>query len=95
MPNKTIGVFELVQAVLRRRFSEPYREDIINQVGDEIYKDRDWRRQYEQLVDELGLDQVKQAIGRHVKAITGYKTVRRTKNEPGHILHNYSILRPR
>ncbi len=92
MPIKTEAVLDLVQEVLHKCFSEPYGEDIIRDVSFEIEKNLDWRRRYDELVKGLGQDEVNQAIGRHVKAMTGYSTWQEVPIKP-HILRNYSKLR--
>ena len=92
MPKKTEPVLDLVQEVLHKCFSEPYGEDIIRDVSFEIEKNLNWRRRYDELVEALGRDEVNQAIGRHVKAITGYHTMHVVAVKP-HILGYYSKLR--
>ena len=52
MPRKTDGVNLLVSDVLRT-MSAPYGEDIIEEVCLAIEGNRDWRRRYNELSDEL------------------------------------------
>lgn len=91
MPRKTQGVYEFVTKVLDA-IPEPYGEDITEDVFLEIYKQPNWRRQYDELVDELSEDVVNQWIGRYTKQITGLKTVSQVEAKRSKIIGSYTKL---
>lgn len=91
MPNKTEGVFYLVQEVLRT-FSEPYGEDIIEDVCLAIEKNPGWLRQYKELCDELSQWVVNNWIGQYTKQITGLKTIKEVDAKRSKIIKAYTKL---
>jgi hypothetical protein len=91
MTNKTEGVKLLVQDVLRT-ISEPYGEDIILNVCMQIEDNRDWRRRYEELRDELSNDVVNNWIGKYTKEFSGLNSLRPIPAPKGHIITAYTKL---
>lgn len=94
MARKTEGVFELVQHVLRT-FSEPYSEDIIEDVFLAIENTIDWRMRYDELGDELSYWVVNNWIGKYTKQITGLKGVLQVNAKRSKITTSYTKLVPR
>jgi hypothetical protein len=92
MTRKTEGVRLLVQAVLRANFSEPYGEDIIRDVWFAMEENREWRRQYDTLKDELSRDVVNNWIGKYVKEAVGLNNLRAVPIKQGHIVTSYTKL---
>jgi len=95
MTRKTEGVQLLVQEVLAAEFSEPYGEDIILKVCNEIQDEKnhpEWRRRYDELSMELSTDVVNQWIDRYVKEITGLNSLREVPIVAGHIITAYTKL---
>lgn len=72
---KTQGVYELVRDVLKT-FTEPYGEDVIEDVCLAIEENSEWRQRYEELSVELRAWVVNNWIGQYTKQITGMKTLR-------------------
>jgi hypothetical protein len=92
MTRKTEGVRLFVQDVLMTDFSEPYGEDIIRDVWFAIEKNREWRKQYDTLKDELSRDVVNTWIGKYVKEATGLNNLRVVHIGQGHIITAYTKL---
>lgn len=92
MPNKTQGVYELVSEVLET-FSEPYGENIIEDVCLAIENRSSWLKQYDVLKVELSKDVVNNWIGRYTKQITGLKTVLEVDAKRSKIIGAYTKLR--
>jgi hypothetical protein len=77
-----------------RTISEPYAEDIIWDIFMQIENNRDWKRRYDELEDELTKDVVNNWIGKYTKDLTGLNTVRQVgAPEEGHIVGSYTKLR--
>ena len=93
MPNKTEGVRILVQDVLQT-FSEPYSEDVIDEVCLAIELNPEWRRRYDELSDELRAWVVNNWIGQYTKEITGLNTVREVDAKKSKLIKNYTKLTP-
>lgn len=93
MPNKTEGVRILVQDVLQT-FSEPYNEDVIDEVCLAIEVNPEWRRRYDELSDELRAWVVNNWIGQYTKEITGLNTVREVDAKKSKLIKNYTKLTP-
>lgn len=93
MPLKTEGVRLLVQDVLQT-LPQPYGEDVIEDVFCEIEKTPQWRKRYNELVEELTLLVVNSAIGRHTKALIGFDTLREVDVRRTRLSKNYSKLIP-
>jgi hypothetical protein len=92
MINTTEDVKILVQDVLHI-ISEPYDEDIIWDVCVAIENNRDWKRLYDELKDELTKDVVNNWIGKYTKDLTGLNTIRQINApEEGHIVGSYTKL---
>lgn len=93
MKKKTAGVEQLVNDVLDT-FSEPYGEDIIDDVCLAIERNPDWLRRYNELEDELSHRVVNNWIGQYTKAITGLKTIREVDTRKCQIIKSYTKLSP-
>jgi hypothetical protein len=77
MTAKTEGIKVLVQEVLTKKFSEPYRETIILDVFLEIQKSIGWKKRYGELSDELhNRWTVNKWIGKYTKELTGLKSLK-------------------
>jgi hypothetical protein len=92
MTRKTEGVRLLVQDVLRADFSEPYGEDIIRDVWFTIEKNREWRKRYDMLKDDLSRDVVNNWISKYVKEAVGLNNLRVVPIKQGHIVTSYTKL---
>jgi hypothetical protein len=75
MDKKTEGVEILVKDVLAT-IPEPYGEDITLEVCIAIEKNREWKRLYDELSEELRAWVVNNAIGSYVKSETGLNRLR-------------------
>ena len=93
MAKKTEGVELLVGDVLRT-FSEPYGEDIIEDVCLAIERNRDWRRRYNELGEELRDWVVNNWIGQYTKSITGLRSLREVDAKRSTIIKGYTKLVP-
>lgn len=93
MPKKTEGVYLLVEDVLRT-FSEPYGEDIIEDVCLAIENNPDWRRRYNELSEELRHWVVNNWIGQYTKAITGLRSLREVDAKRSNLITAYTKLSP-
>lgn len=91
MSGKTEGVRTLVQDVLQT-FSQPYGEDIIEDVFLAIEGHRDWRRRYNELCAELRQWVVNNWIGQHTKAITGLQSLREVDAKRSKLITAYTKL---
>lgn len=93
MTAKTEGVKTLVQEVLTKKFSEPFRETIILDVFSEIQKSEDWSKRYRELSDEL-LNSwiVNNWIGKYTKELTGLKSLKSTQAPEGSLITAYTKL---
>lgn len=93
MPGKTEGVKALVQDVLATKFSEPYAEDIILEVFAEIKKNREWKRRYDELSEELNNSWVvNNWIGKYTKELTGLKSIQSAKAPEDSLITSYTKL---
>jgi hypothetical protein len=91
MSNKTESVKLLVRDVLLT-FSEPYGEDIIEDVCLAIEGHRDWHRRYDELCSELRTWVVNNWIGQYTKEITGLKSLREVEAQRSKLIKNYTKL---
>ena len=91
MANKTEGVRVLVQDILRT-IHEPYSADIIQDVCSKIEKNSEWLRRYKELGEELRPWVVNNWIGKHVKDLTGMKSVRQVPAKEVKIITSYTKL---
>ncbi len=91
MSNKTEGVRTLVQDVIQT-FSQPYGEDIIEDLCLAIEGHRDWHRRYDELCAELDKEVVNQWIGQYTKTITGLQTLREVDAARSKLIKNYTKL---
>jgi len=91
MAKKTEGVYQLVQDVLSS-ISEPYGEDIIEDVCLAIERDTDWRQRYQELGADLSLWVVNNWIGQYTKQLTGLKSIRQVEAKRSHIIKSYTKL---
>ena len=93
MSNKTEGVKALVQDVLAAKFSEPYTEDIILRVFTEIKENREWKRRYDELSEELKNSWVvNNWIGKYTKELTGLKNLQTAKAPEDSLITSYTKL---
>lgn len=93
MPRKTEGVYLLVQDVLQT-FSEPYSEDVIEEVCLAIVQNPEWYSRYEELSADLRDWVVHNWIGRYTKQVTGLNTGREVPAQPGNFIKSYTKLVP-
>lgn len=91
MAKKTQGIDELVSDVLET-ISQPYREDVIEDVFLAIEQQPSWQRRYDELVLELGKDTVNKWVGRYTKQITGLKKPSQVSAKRSKITGSYSKL---
>ena len=91
MARTTEGVFQLVQEVLQP-ISEPYGEDIIEDVFLEIDKNSVWQRRYWQLRDELRKGVVNVWIAKYTKSITGLNSGDRVTARRSPLITSYTKL---
>ena len=91
MAKKTEGVKRLVKDVLAG-ISEPYGEDITEDVCMIIEHDLVYRQRYQRLADELGDWVVNNWIGRYTKRETGMKSIKQVKAKRATIIGSYSKL---
>lgn len=91
MAKKTEGVYQLVQDVLSS-ISEPYGEDIIEDVCLAIERDIDWRQRYQELGADLSLWVVNNWIGQYTKQLTGLKSIRQVEAKRSQIIKSYTKL---
>ena len=91
MEKKTEGVSQLVHAVLQT-ITEPYSEDIIEDVFLFIKKNPGWYMQYKQLCDELNKNVVNIWIAKYTKNNTGLNSYERKTAKPGGLIHSYTKL---
>ena len=92
MARKTEGVNLLVRDVLAT-FSEPYGEDVIEDVCIAIEANPHWRQQYDQLVESLSLYTVNNWIGRYTAIATGLQSITQVKAKRTHLIGSYSKLK--
>ena len=90
MARKTEEVFELVQDVLAI-IPKPYGDDITDEVCQEIEKNTEWMRQYQNLCVELFKNSVNSNIGYYTKQITGKMSGRVTKAK-SNLIKTYTKL---
>jgi hypothetical protein len=93
MSIKTEGVRLLVRDVLQT-FSEPYGEDIIEDVFVAIENNAEWHRRYVELSNETNRWVVNNWIGKYTKAITGLKSLREVTAKRSDLIKDYTKLRP-
>ena len=91
MVRKTEGVHQLVQDVLET-FSEPYGEDVIEDVCVAIEDHPEWMQRYRELSDELRSWVVNNWIGQYTKQLTGLQTVREVSARRSKIITSYTKL---
>lgn len=88
---KTEGVNQLVHAVLQT-ITEPYREDIIEDVFISIKKNPVWFMKYKQLCDELGKNVVNVWIAKYTKKNTGLNSDEIKTAKRSELIHSYTKL---
>jgi hypothetical protein len=93
MGKKTEDVYNLVDEVLRT-FSEPYGEDIIEDVFIAIENNHNNHREYDNLVKELGVKSVNPSIGKHTKDVIGYRVLRVAVSKRSNLITSYTKLIP-
>jgi hypothetical protein len=93
MARKTEGVYELVQDVLST-FSEPYGEDITEDVCLAIEGSPEWMPRYEALSKELRDWVVNNSIGYYTKQLTGLHAGRKAVARRSSLIQYYTKLRP-
>lgn len=93
MGRKTEDIYNLVDEVLRT-FSEPYGEDIIEDVFIAIESNHDFHRQYDNLVKELGVKSVNPLIGKYTKATIGYRVLRVADSKKSNLVTSFTKLIP-
>ena len=93
MEKKTEGIYMLVDEVLQT-FSEPYGEDIIEDVFITIENNNDFHRQYGDLGLELQPWVVNNWIGKYTKAIIGYRNLRVVDAKRSNLIKYYTKLIP-
>ena len=93
MEKKTEGVYILVDEVLNT-FSEPYSEDIIEDVFIAIENKPDYHKQYIELGEELRTSVVNNWIGKYTKAIVGYRNLRVVDSKHSNLIKYYTKLIP-
>lgn len=91
MTKKTQGVDELVSEVLET-FSQPYGEDVIEDVFLAIEHQHSWLRRYDELVLDLDKNTVNKWIGRYTKQITGLKNPKQVLARRTKLTGSYSKL---
>ncbi|PPK73755.1 hypothetical protein B0F88_101286 [Methylobacter tundripaludum] len=91
MTKKTQGVDELVSKVLEA-ISQPYGEDLIEDVFLAIERQLSWQRRYDELVLELGKNTVNQWVGQYTKQITGLKNPKQVPAKRSKLTKSYSKL---
>lgn len=91
MTKKTQGIDELVSEILET-ISQPYGEDIIEDVFFEIEHQPSWRRRYDELVLELCKGTVNKWVGRYTKQITGLRNPKQVYAKRSKITESYSKL---
>ncbi len=93
MEKKTEVIYILVDEVLQT-FSEPYGEDIIEDVFIAIENNHDYHRQYDDLVEELRTRVVNPWIGKYTRAIIGYRKLRVVGSKRSDLIKYYTKLIP-
>ena len=93
MARKTEGVYELVQDVLET-FSEPYGEDVIEDVCLAIEENPEWMQRYRELSGELRHWVVSNWVGQYTKQLTGLQTVREVAAKRSNLITAYTKLAP-
>ena len=93
MGKKTEDVYYLVDKVLRT-FSEPFGEDIIEDVFIAIENNHNNLREYHNLVKELGVKSVNPSIGKHTKDVIGYRVLRVAVSKRSNLITSYTKLIP-
>lgn len=92
MGRKTAGVERLVSDVLAT-FTEPYGEDVIEEVCLAIEGNLDWLRRYNELEAELSHRVVNNWIGQYTKTLTGLETIREVDTKKRTIIKSYTKLK--
>ncbi len=93
MSKKTQGIYELVIDVLST-ISEPYGEDVIENVFLAIEQNHAWQERYDELVNELDKGIVNQWIGKYTKQITGLRNPSQVIAKRSKLTETYSKLYP-
>ncbi len=93
MDKKTLGVYELVQDVLRT-LPMPYGEDIIEEVCLAIEGNPEWLQRYNELGRELRYWVVNNWIGQYTKILTGLKSIKQVPAKRSKIIKSYTKLAP-
>lgn len=91
MARKTAGVKLLVQDVLTT-MDKPYSEDITLEVFQTIEQDRDWRRRYDALCEDLSQWVVNNWIGQYTKELAGFNHSRQVVTNACQLIGSYSKL---
>ena len=73
MPQKTQGVYDLVNEVLGS-IPRPYSEDIVDEICLAIENNPSWLKRYHILADEFGVGIVNNRIGHATSNIAGLKS---------------------
>ena len=91
-PNKTAGVFVLVQEVLGT-LPQPYGEDVILDLFLAIEGSPRLRRIYDGLVAQLTKDVANNWIGKYTKRLANMRTLKPgILVQPGHVITAYTKL---
>ena len=91
MARKTAGVEQLVQEVLDT-ISQPYGEDIIEDVCLAIEANPQWMTRYRELRASFAKDVANNWIGQYTKSLTGMKTIRVVDAKRATIIKYYTKL---
>jgi hypothetical protein len=89
---KTAGVERLVRDALHQ-ISEPYGEDIIEDVCLVIERNADLLQRYEALSTDLRRGVVNNWIGQYTKQIVGMQTIRQVDSKRSKLITSYTKLR--
>ena len=93
MAKKTEEIRIFVNEVLHT-LSEPYGEDVIEDVFIAIENNHNYHRQYDDLNEELLPGVVNNWIGKYTKAIIGYRNLRVANSKRSNLVKSYTKLIP-
>ncbi len=93
MANKTEGVADLVEAILRK-LPTPYGEDVIEDIFVAIQEHPRRLKRYETLEAELGKEVLNQWIGQHTRSQTKLFAAEVVETKRTKLAANYTKLRP-
>lgn len=91
MTLKTQGVRELVERALGT-LTQPYSEDIIDEVCFVIEHDSELHQQYQELAADLRAWVVNNWIGQYTKELTGGETIREVTARKSSLIKGYTKL---